>query len=111
MRTRALGTSYSIDKVLCTFVGRPPRISKRFCHISAPLDLEFAELALEGAELERALANIGEDGWNRCAASTKSVVGRKSAYQRCFVLNALLREEVLELSLGPDSDDMLQKSE
>jgi chromatin structure-remodeling complex subunit RSC3/30 len=111
MRTRALGTSYSIDKLLCTFVGRPPRISKRYCHISPPLDLEFTELALEGADLEQALANIGEDGWNRNPAGTKAVRGRKSVYQRCFVLNALLREEVLELSLGPDSDDILQRSE
>ena len=27
MRRRALGRAYSIDKLLCTFVGRPPRIS------------------------------------------------------------------------------------
>lgn len=104
MRRRTFGTAYSIDKLLCTFVGRPPRISQRYCTIVPPLDLEYSELVLEDAELEKALANIDETGWNR---STKS---RKSVYQRCFVFAAMLREEVLELSLGPFQENMMEKS-
>ncbi len=104
MRRRTFGTAYSIDKLLCTFVGRPPRISQRYCTIVLPLDLEYSELMLEGADLDRALSNIDEDGWNR---STKT---RKSVYQRCFVLAAMLREEVLELSLGPVQENLMDKS-
>jgi chromatin structure-remodeling complex subunit RSC3/30 len=104
MRRRALGSAYSIDKLLCTFVGRPPRISQRYCAIQLPLDLEYSELALEGPELDAALANIDANGWN---SKTKD---RKSVYSRCFVLCARLREEVLELSLGPPADDMLDKA-
>ena len=106
MRRRALGSAYSIDKLLCTFVGRPPRISQRYCSIQIPLDLEFTELALEGAELEAALATIGANGWNTNTLN----MNRKSLYARCFVLCALLREEVLELSLGPPQDNMLEKA-
>jgi chromatin structure-remodeling complex subunit RSC3/30 len=104
MRRHALGTAYSVDKLLCTFVGRPPRISKRYCTIVPPLDLEFYELEYEGDDLDKAISNIDDDGWNRSQRS------RKSLYQRCFVLSALIREEVLELSLGPLQEDMMEKS-
>ena len=106
MRRRALGSAYAIDKLLCTFVGRPPRISQRYCLIRDPLDLEYTELALEPDELEVALNSINEQGWN--TNSLKET--RKSVYNRCFVLVGKLREEVLELSLGPPQADMLEKA-
>jgi hypothetical protein len=103
-RRRALGTAYSVDKLLCTFVGRPPRISQRYCTIVPPLDLEFEELTYLGADLDRALSNIGDDGWNR------DTNRRMSVYQRCFVRVAILREQVLELSLGPVQENMMEKA-
>lgn len=99
MRRRGLANAYSIDKVLCTFVGRPPRISKRYCTVTLPLDLENHELALEGEELQRAINSIDENGWNTV---TKD---RRSAYQRSFIQCALLREEILEVCLGPQQAD------
>lgn len=104
MRRRGLAGSYSIDKVLCTFVGRPPRISKRYCCIPNPLDLEHEELALEGEDLQRALDAIDENGWNT------NTVNRRSVFHRTFVMCAKLREEILELCLGPQQADELEKA-
>ncbi|KIX07364.1 uncharacterized protein Z518_02017 [Rhinocladiella mackenziei CBS 650.93] len=103
MRRRALACAFSTDKLLCTFVGRPPRLSQRYCLIHVPLDLELSELCLEGTKLQEALSNIDEDGWNR-------KYSKKAAYLRCFVLSSRLREEVLELSLGPPQDHLLEKA-
>ncbi|RMZ89959.1 hypothetical protein DV736_g2799, partial [Chaetothyriales sp. CBS 134916] len=104
MRRRTLTNAYTLDKVLCTFVGRPPRISQRYCSIQLPVDLDYGELALEGAELRAALSTIDQNGWNT------NFKGRKSCYQRVHIFSTLLREEVLELSLGPPREDMLEKA-
>ena len=104
MRRRALGEAYSIDKLLCTFVGRPPRISQRYCTIVPPMDVEYSELLLNDSNLENTISNIDENGWR------KSEKVRKSVYQRCIVLSSMLREEILELSLGPFQENMMEKS-
>ena len=104
MRRRALGEAYSIDKLLCTFVGRPPRISQRYCTIVPPMDVEYSELLLDDSNLENTISNIDENGWR------KSEKARKSVYQRCIVLSSMLREEILELSLGPFQENMMEKS-
>ena len=33
---------YAVDKLMATFVGRPPRISRRYCSVQVPLDLEIS---------------------------------------------------------------------
>ena len=105
LRRRGLGTAYAMDKMLCTFVGRPPRISQRYCTIPIPLDLEHHQLGLEGAALDAALSTIDPTtGWNL------DVKGRTSSYSRTFVMCAQLREEVLELCLGPPQDGQLEKA-
>lgn len=106
MRNIALGYAYASDKTLCTFVGRPPRISQRYCTIKIPLDLEYEDLALEGADLQNALNKIGPDGWN---PETFSKPDRKSVERRPLVINALLREDVLELCLGPSGPNHREK--
>lgn len=103
MRRRALACIFSGDKLLCTFVGHPPRLCQRYCVIHVPLDLELNELCLEGEDLKEALSYIRDDGW-----SSKNSI--KSAYLRLFVLSSKLREEVLELCLGPPQGQLYDKA-
>lgn len=37
LRKTAWATTYSADKNVAIFLGRPPRMSKRFCHFQLPL--------------------------------------------------------------------------
>ncbi|RMZ77785.1 hypothetical protein DV737_g4239, partial [Chaetothyriales sp. CBS 132003] len=105
MGRRALANAYSLDKAVCTFVRRPPRISQRYCSIQLQVDLDYGELALEGAELQAALSTIDQNGW------TTNFKSRKSCYLRVCILSSLLREEeVLELSLGPPREEMHEKA-
>jgi chromatin structure-remodeling complex subunit RSC3/30 len=101
MRRRGLAYAYGSDKVLSTFVGRPPRISKRYCKIHIPLDLESAELALEGEDLAQVLSQLDNAGWN-----TTRPTSTRSSSGPMYVAAALIREEVLELCLGIPQDDL-----
>lgn len=106
-RRRCLGIAYALDKSLCMFLGRPPRIAKRYCKIEIPLDLDDRELILEGPALEEVLNNLRPDGW-----STKSREGKSpdAGWTRPFIINALIREEVLEICLGPPQDDLRERA-
>ena len=109
MRRRGLGCAYILDKTLATFVGRPPRISKRYCKIDIPLDLEYHELALEGDELDRACSELDAAGWS--TQTTQPATERFSAHLRACILEACVREETLELCLGPPQEDIREKAE
>lgn len=103
MRRRGLGCAYACDKTLSTFVGRPPRISKRYCNIRIPLDLSYDELALEGEELAAARSQLDAEGWN---THPTSVRGTPFMSLRVWVLEACICEEVLELNLGPPPENL-----
>jgi len=64
MRRRALGYTYAMEKMLSAFVGRPPRISKRYCNIGIPLDIGSYQVLSAGNDINLALAAVDEDGWN-----------------------------------------------
>ncbi|KAI1630030.1 hypothetical protein EDD37DRAFT_604894 [Exophiala viscosa] len=108
VRRRGLGYAYAMDKILSTFVGRPPRISKRYCNIKVHLDLEYSELALEGDELAKACSKLGATGWSSRTGPTKESL---SAFIRAFVLGAFIREDTLELCLNPAQDDLREKAQ
>lgn len=69
-----------------------------------PLDLEDSQLALEGEALSRALIELDDKGWN-----LHSVVGRAS-WLRVSVISTKLREEILELSLGANTDGLDERA-
>ena len=108
VRRRGLAFAYGADKMLSTFVGRPPRISKRYCSIEVPLDLEYAELALEGDQLADVRSKLDATGWSLHIASAGE---RASAYIRPLLLGAFIREEVLELCLGPMPENLKEKAQ
>jgi hypothetical protein len=100
-RRRSVGVIYGIDKMMSVFLGRPPRISQRYCSITNPLDLDFEDFAEDGPELAEKLALIDKvTGWNADG------VMRKSTHTRCFVIINRIREDILELSLGRSVEDV-----
>lgn len=64
MRKKMFISAYGHDKVVATFLGRPPRLSHRYCKMDVPLDMSDDQLCLEGAELEAVLSSLDSNGWN-----------------------------------------------
>lgn len=108
VRRRALAQAYGMDKMLSTFVGRPPRISKRYCNVRIPLDLEYMELALEGEALAELRSSLDAAGWKTRETWIKD---KRPASVRIYALGALIREETLELCLGPSPDRVREKAQ
>jgi hypothetical protein len=100
-----IATVYVADKEVCTFLGRPPRISRRYCACQLPLDLSEDEVQLEGDELQRSLSKLDEKGWNRHPSV------RRTGYIRIRMLTSFIREDILEISLGSAVDDLDQRAQ
>ncbi len=83
---------------MATFVGRPPRISRRYCSIQVPLDIDVADLALPEDALNAKISQLDANGWRHDGTM------RRSAYMRTFLITSRVREDILEISLGPDSE-------
>lgn len=98
--------TFTIDKILATFLGRPPLISWRYCDIQLPLDLSFKEMLSEPAWLEQKISRLEQNGgWNEEGSITKG------AWARVSLLKSILREKVLELSLSYRVEDISRKVE
>lgn len=65
LRKRLFICAYNNDKIDAVFAGRPPRLTRLYCRLQIPLDLTDAQTMSEGPELEAALAELDEDGWNQ----------------------------------------------
>lgn len=94
LRKRLFICAYQDDKYSALFVGRPPRLTRQYCRIQLPLDLNDAQTMSNGPELEDALMNLDHRGWNQRGAV------ESSTFARIFASNALITEEILEISLG-----------
>jgi len=99
LRKRAFAAAYGDDKVVSIFLGRPPRLSHRYCIIQAPLDLSKDELLSEGADLQSALDGLDADGWNRAGLL------RRCGWLRVALRVNIIKEDILELSLGNHSQE------
>jgi len=100
LRRRMFASAYYHDKSISLFVGRPPRLSYRYCKLEMPLDLKSDQLIMQGAELQTAIASLDSNGWN-----TSSSLNRIT-WSRVWFLYARIREEILELSLGTADEDV-----
>ncbi|KAF2453934.1 hypothetical protein BDY21DRAFT_292085, partial [Lineolata rhizophorae] len=85
---------YSRDKCISTMMGRPPRLSRRYCVMQLPLDVAGEELFATDFDLSKAFLDLDERGWNR-----KEEL-RRSTYARIWLDISKVREDILELSLG-----------
>lgn len=95
-----------MDKMIATFVGRPPLMNGRFCTLDAPLDLSDEVLVAGGDVLSNAISELNSAGWNS-QGRLHLVTPTRLRYQL-----AIIREETLEVVLGTrEQHDLIQKSE
>ncbi|KAF5648974.1 transcription factor [Fusarium sp. NRRL 52700] len=96
IRSRIGCQVFVVDKFLATFVGRPPLLTRRFCSIRSPLDLEESALLSDRETFQRSSQLLDQDGWN--------TDGRiySSSLLRVRMMIALARDEILEVVLAQD---------
>lgn len=64
-RKRALMIAYYMEASIATVLGRPFRLSSRYCVLETPLDLTDSQVVATGPELAAALANLDKDGYSK----------------------------------------------
>ncbi|KAF1919497.1 hypothetical protein BDU57DRAFT_143526 [Ampelomyces quisqualis] len=94
LRKRLFICAYDGDKYTAAFIGRPPKLTRHYCLLQLPVDLTDAQTMSDGLELEAAVDGLDEEGWNQQGTVQRSTFARLSA------TNALITEEILEISLG-----------
>ncbi|PYI01634.1 hypothetical protein BO78DRAFT_327160 [Aspergillus sclerotiicarbonarius CBS 121057] len=103
-RKRIFAATFTRDKNLATYLGRPPLIDSHFSDLLLPLDLDDDEITNPENIRGPRGTNLDSGGWNtnesRPGRSLRSVTGLRL---RCGM--ALLRERVLRLSLGNGGTD------
>lgn len=103
IRRGCFALAFYADKCVATFVGRPPLINHRYCSLDAPLDVSDDILFSEGDVLERGLAELDENGWDRHGRRH-----RVSPIRIRYILS-VFREQVLEIALGDGYQGDLQE--
>lgn len=106
LRTRARGQSYGTDTSLAAFLGRPPRLSYRFCILEPPADIDDSALLLEGDDWKEAMKQLDENGWN-----TSGRISRQT-WLKAYIDIAKAREDILEMALTRlPADELLRRAE
>jgi hypothetical protein len=107
LRKRLFICAYENDKYTAAFSGRPPRLTRHYCRLQIPLDLTDTQTMSDGLELENAVDDLDDEGWNQSGMVQRSTFARLSA------TNALITEEILETSLGnlPQEDIVRRATE
>lgn len=76
-------------------MGRPPALSRRYTTCQIPLDLSDDEIMAEGEELETIKSKLDSNGGSTSGKMYPSTVCR------AWMFMSLIRDEILEISLGP----------
>ncbi|KAM0249830.1 hypothetical protein ACHAQJ_008898 [Trichoderma viride] len=105
LRKRAIALSHELDKSLATFVGRPPRLNRNYCTIELPLDLSDSVIVGSAELLELQISRLDGNGWNT------DMTVYPASRQRAIVWLSSIREEVLELSLGTITQDLVHEAQ
>ena len=95
LRKRIFSSAFAQDKQLATLTGRPPALSRRYSNFQLPLDISDEDLMADEETLTIALSKLDADGWNTEAGKSPVTICR------AWMLMALSRDEILEISLGP----------
>ena len=97
-------SAFYMDKMMATFVGRPPLLNYRYCTLTPPLDLSDEVLVAGGEALNQAISELDSAGWN-----TNGVRHRMSTGRIRFQLS-VFRERTLEIALvNHEPRDLVQK--
>ncbi|KAJ5429654.1 hypothetical protein N7491_006670 [Penicillium cf. griseofulvum] len=99
LRKTAWATTYSADKNVAIFLGRPPRMSKRFCHFQLPLTPTRSDRVSNTSHVEDEVVRWKED----------TPVCYRSGI-RWATLCAALKEDVLELLRSKHRANFNQKA-
>lgn len=89
---------FIVDKYLATFVGRPPLLTRRFCRIKLPLDLDDAALVSDTEVFQEQIRNLDSNGWSQRGRIYSSSI------LRFRMMVALIRDTILEIGLGYSDD-------
>lgn len=93
-RSRLFSACYVLDKSHSVFNGVPPGLSRHYCNLGIPLDLDVNEIIAGSEELALAISRLDDQGWNT-SGKIHSVTP-----QRALMIFFVIREEILEISLG-----------
>ncbi|RHZ44314.1 putative chromatin structure remodeling complex protein RSC3 [Aspergillus thermomutatus] len=105
LRKRIMVGAYGLDKDIALFLGRPPRICRQYCNIQSPLDLTWEELTAAPSVRQAALMRLDAQGWNTEGKLDSGARGR-TIYLAC-----LIREDILELSIGRGGENVEEHAE
>jgi hypothetical protein len=105
-RKRIVTEAYSSDVGISSYLGRPPRLSYRYCNLSAPMDIPDIQLVAKEEEIARTIASLDENGFN-----TTGKVSRVT-WMRTRLALSPRREEILDLALGRYSrEEIVRRAE
>lgn len=105
IRKHAVAAAFELDKQTSTFVGRPPRLTKRFCVLESPADVPDSALGGSTEAFEAAKRSIGPSGWN----AEENVF--PATMQRATIEVYTVRELALELALSPCTTTFEQQAQ
>jgi hypothetical protein len=94
-RRRTFAAAYHVDKLICTFFERPPRILRRFSDCKMPLDLLDDEVLADTNKAEQKGLQLNPEGWSHVARFSSST------WARIRYVLGVFREEILELPFRP----------
>lgn len=103
LRQQIFARIYGSDISFAVFLGRPPRVSKRFCFTNMPLDVREDTYYLVGDALDQELHNLDRAGWNTLGQINRSAIIRWS------MITSMIREDTLETLLGRGLSDIPQR--
>lgn len=105
MRKRVFALVYAHDKEISTFTGRPCRISRKFCVLQLPLDVDDKSFYMSDDDLKAYLQNLDQEGWNTGGEF------RSTCWARLRTQSSIVRESILELVLGSDNTNLPERIE
>nr|POF06872.1 hypothetical protein CFP56_31496 [Quercus suber] len=105
LRRKIFISAYGRDKSSATFLGRPPRLSYRYCKMEMPLDLNGEDIFYGGKALEAAVGALDPNGWNTTGAF------QRTTWLRAWFQHCKIREEILEIALGSDDHDLVERTQ
>ncbi|CAM1510645.1 Fc.00g009800.m01.CDS01 [Cosmosporella sp. VM-42] len=94
-KRRMFAYIFNIDKVMVSFTGRPPLISRRYVSTPLPLDLQDKDLLGGDTAIQRAVEALDEQGWDVGGPVCRATLLRARA------MIGFTRDEALEIALGP----------
>ncbi|KAI8624755.1 hypothetical protein F5Y19DRAFT_467606 [Xylariaceae sp. FL1651] len=105
-RRRIVVGAYSIDISISSYLGRPPRLSYRYCNLTPPMDIPDHQMIADDDEIARIVASLDEHGFGKTGKISRAT------WLKTWLGFAPRREDVLDLALGHYSrDEILRRAE